>query len=164
MLDDEHEEIFQKMNVLQSLLTNLRYEGKPRLGKNLKDVGKALAFLKEKTKKHFLLEEKVIFPFLETHIPRLNPVLRLFESEHQGFQCQLRNLEVSLKEASKKRVCPESGQSAERIRENGIHMIAFLRYHLQAENGTIYRSSEMDLRPDEIALLKKEIQERSDLQ
>ena len=73
MLEESHEEAFQKTDKFYGILINLRYEGKPSLGKNLREAAGVLKFFHGEHMRHTELEEHVLFPFVKTHVPKNLP-------------------------------------------------------------------------------------------
>ena len=68
--DCEEMVIMTKAEELYTILTHLRYEGKISQGRNGKSAIEAVGSLRGMIQKHRNLQEKVIFPFLITHIPK----------------------------------------------------------------------------------------------
>lgn len=140
-----------KANQLSGILTNLRYEGKLRLGGNLKQAQGVVSFLKRKLAKQFELEEKVLFPFLLRYIPKLEVAVRLLEAEHDEFQSQFKVFQKYLKDISKGRARRE--QISERLREVGMYLVYLLRNHIEAEKMMVYKPLRSNLKKNE----KKEL-------
>src|SRR3989338_4066747 len=91
-----HVEILKKSQQLEDVLTRLRYEGRMSFGRNVKELGALLHFLNEDLKNHVTQEERVLFPYVESHIPKLEPVINLLRSEHQEFKKNLKTFESRL--------------------------------------------------------------------
>ena len=155
-LEKGHAEILRKTDSFRKTLTNLHYEGKPFVGRNLKQTRELTVFLTQEVLRHFKLEEKILFPFLKKHIPKLEPVIRFLEVEHADFRMQLKNFQKSLRRLSKSRGNLDRGEITEKIRDLGIYMIYFLRNHVQAEDGTLYKAVCRDLRADEGRQLQRQ--------
>jgi len=72
-----HREVLIQTDALTQALTNLHYEGKLSLGKNLKQMKKILRFFNGPLKKHMQIEEKIVYPFFETHVPKFESAITL---------------------------------------------------------------------------------------
>ncbi len=147
----QHSEMLKNTNRFQTLLTNLRYEGKPRLGANIQQTRLILKFLESKVIPQFRFEEKSIFPFLRRHIPKLEAALRLLEAEHDEFQSHLKSFQKSFQRFVK--TGQSDGKNSEALKETGTYMVYLLRHHLKAEN-QVYKVMAENLRADEKAEIK----------
>lgn len=156
-LNHKQAEILHRVTQFDHALTDLRYEGKPRLGKNLKRLQETSDSLGQETQKYFKLEEKVLFPFFKRHIPKLEPVICLLELERKGLKDYLRNFQRTLKKASRKNTPAVKSRLMERLRERGVYMAYFLKNHILAESSVVFKKVCADLRPDEIAQLREQI-------
>ncbi|MBI4394882.1 MAG: hemerythrin domain-containing protein [Candidatus Omnitrophica bacterium] len=160
-LEEDHEEILQRTNRLNDILTNLRYEGKPSLGKNLKEVRETIQFFNQEVIQHVKLEDETIFPFLETHIPKLESVIHLLHAEHEGFKRNLKSFESLVKELEKNSSEPNHGKTLEKIRELGTYLVYSIRNHMQAEDESVYKLIDQELRPNEKQELMKRMKKGS---
>ena len=152
-----HRDVLQETNRLYDALTKLRYEGRPSLGRNLKGARKALEFFNQDLSQHVKLEEEILFPFLETHVPKLESVIHLLQAEHRDFKKNLENFEFLLRQFVKRKCKPNCGDVIEKIREIGIYLVYLLRSHAQAESESVYKVIDRELRSDERERLKKQI-------
>lgn len=143
-------EILQGTVRFQNLLVNLRYEGKPRLGNNIRQTAQILGFLKHDVVRRFRFEEKEIYPFLARHIPKLEPALRMLEAEHREFQNKLKSFQRSFDRFTKDG--PSGIKAAGSLRETGTYLTYLLRHHLLLEN-FVYKAAG-ELRADEKAELE----------
>ncbi len=160
-LEENHDEILKKADQLYDALTNLRYEGKVAFGRNINKVEKMLGFFNDRLVPHMKVED-IIFSFLGTHIPRLEPVLRLLEVEHREIKTNLEVLEFLLKELSEEKLEPKRTQTIEKLRDKGIYFIYLLRNHIQVEDDSIFQTSAQELRAQEQKDLLKKIKECSE--
>ena len=157
--NDIHNIAIQKTEHLSDVVTNLRYEGKFSLGKNLKEIQKVIDFFSRHMKKHIQLEEEIIFPFLETHIPKLDSLTRLLCSEHKDFEKNFETLQFQLQTFSKVRTEPERGKAIEKLRDVGVYLAYLLRNHMQQENESVYKAIEKELRRNERKELEHQVAE-----
>lgn len=160
ILENDHTEALEKTRRLQDILTNLRYEGRASLGKNLKQVREALGFLRKEWTRHVDLEEETLFPFLETHLPRLETLLHLLEAEHKDFKKNLKDLQVLLQRIPTEKSFSNHGRIFEKIREQGNYLVYLLRNHIRVETESVYKAVRRDLRPAEKKELKNQIHQR----
>ena len=134
---------------LYRVLNNLHYEGKAMVGKNVNEAREVLLFFRTELAEHVELEDKVLFPFLETHLPKLETLISLLRSEHEDFRRSCQDFELALMElVSERRDATQPG-ILERIRETGIYLVYLLRNHVHVEQEGIYKVAERDLRAEE---------------
>jgi hemerythrin-like domain-containing protein len=158
VLEADHARALRQADHFGKVILHLRFEGIPRLGKNLKDVKQALKFFEKELSEHLELENRGIFPYLETHIPRLEPVIRLFYSDHAGFKENLKRFRTLLRRlAAGKRMALKNTELMENLRETGTCMIYLLKHHLQSESASVYRAIARELRSEEVKDLAKRI-------
>ncbi len=156
VLGQEGEEILESTEALHKALMSLRYEGKVSAGKNIKMAGKAAQILDLKVKQHRDYQEEVVFPFLETHIPKYETRIHFLRSDHheiKEYAQKLRGLLRRLAAKSGKRRSIDNGA----IQETGIYLVGLLRHHLQLEEEGIRKGIEKDLSRSEIADISKKI-------
>lgn len=156
-LGREHAEIFHQVNRFEKSLTYFHYEGKASVGKNLRQIKVLSAFFRRELFRHFIMEERALFPFLERYVPRLEPALCLFRAEHKDFRNQLKYFGGLFRKLKKKAGERSRAKLMEEIRGKGFYMVYFLRSHLQGEDSIVYCALKRDLRPAERTLLQKDI-------
>ena len=154
-LEKDHEETFKNLNGFYEALQNLRFEGKQSMGKNMSEVQKLAGYFKGRIKEHMREEERVLFPFLKSHIPRLEPMIFLLLSEHEDFRNSLRDLAHVLTEFKK------PGRNKERLihglSEKGTYLIFLLRSHMRVESLSLYRVADKELNRSEKKQLIKQL-------
>jgi hemerythrin-like domain-containing protein len=147
ILEKDHKTTFQKLNQFYEVLRKLRYEGKLTLGKNIAEAIELVGYFKRELDGHMCEEEKILFPFLKTHIPRLEPMIYLILSEHEDFRNSLKSLKASLSEFKRhKSVKPGT---IDKICEQGTYLICLLRSHMWVESHSLYRAADKELRLSE---------------
>lgn len=149
LLEDHHTETLQKADHLREIIIRLRYEGKLSLGKNLTRAKETLRFFGQEMSEHMAEEEKTLFPFLETHVPKLEPLILLLRSEHQDFRRNVACFKLLLSELERAKDDLERGRTIEKLKEIGMYLIYLLQSHLQEESEILYRAAEQGLRADE---------------
>ena len=150
----EEKEILDKTDEFHQVLTHLRYEGKVSSGKNVKASLKAVRELGKIIQRHRNLQEKIIFPFLETHIPRQESVIHFLRTDHRDIQKSLLELEMSLRRFLKN---SHEGVQNGILQEMGVYFISFLRHHIGFENKGIHQAMRKELRKDEKLEVKRKI-------
>lgn len=155
LLEREHKTTFHKLNQLYEVLRKLRYEGKLKLGKNIAEINEIVDYFKQELDGHMRDEEKILFPFLQKHIPRLEPMIYLLLSEHEDFRNSIGNLKAALYRA-------RAGASVkpnliDEIGSQGTYLICLLRSHMWAESHSLYKVADKELRLSEKRKLIKQI-------
>ncbi len=147
MFERDHRQTARDLNQFYSVLEKLRFEGKQNLSKNLKHAQEFVSNFKKDFESHMIEEEKILFPFLARHIPKLKPMIGLLNSEHSDFRDSMNKLKSSLSKAQK----PAADRAflIYKINEQFTYLICFLRGHMQVETQVLYRIAEDELRPDE---------------
>ena len=142
-------ESVKRVEKLQEVLGNLRYEGKASLGKNLKQAREMQDFFNEEINHHMWFEEQVVFPFLKNHLPRLEPMIWFLQAEHQDFRINLKTFKSKLEELKKTRGEGARARIVEKIQETGTYLIYLLRNHVRAESEYLYQTADRELRSEE---------------
>ncbi len=158
LLERDHRATFQKLNQFYDALNRLRYEGRMTLGRNMAEIHDLVAYFKRELCGHMKDEEKTLFPFVSSHIPRLEPMVYLLLSEHEDFKSNLQSLEKSIREFKRKKFLKQSALDS--ISEKGTYLICLLRSHMWVESCSLYRAVDKELRSDEKRSLIKRIKER----
>lgn len=156
-LEQSHQETLLKTNGFQEILLKLRYEGKPSVGKNLRDADQVLKFFHGEHSRHMNCEENVIFPFLIIHVPKLEAVIDVLRADHHDFKNKLQLFENLIGELAKDRTDSDRAAILEKIREVGTYMIYLLRSHNQFESVSIHKVMQTELHTDEIEELQNQI-------
>lgn len=157
LLENHHEETLRKADHLKEILIHLQYEGKPSLGKNLRKAGEILEFFQGEVNKHMEEEERILFPFLETHLPRLESLISLLRSEHQNFKRHASCFNFLLDRLEGEKDELEREKLIEKLRETGMYLVYLLQGHLQEESEILYRAAEQQLKSDEKKKLAKQL-------
>jgi hemerythrin-like domain-containing protein len=156
MLERDHEKTNRKLDDFENTLTNLCYEGKVSLGKNLRHGSDALRYFQDNVGFHMKLEEGIVFPFVRICLPKLEPVISLLCSEHQDFRSSLKTLRGYFARLAGAKSLTSRTRCLGLIKEKGTYLIYLLRHHLQAESESVYKAMANELREDE----KKELEKR----
>lgn len=155
----EQQLVFKKLDQLQEFLKNLKYEGKLFQRKNTRAIERILGALKDSYAIHKKIDDEIIFPFLDRHLPRINPFLRLITAERSEFYNILGDCEGLLKKLKKSRSQSEQADVLDQLNEKGIYAIVLIRNHIQMEMESVYKAIDKELRPVErdqlVASLKK---------
>lgn len=138
LFEKNHKTTLENLNRLYDALHRLRYEGKMNTGKNLSEIRTLTAYFKREMIGHMKQEERVLFPFLCTHIPRLQPMLRLLSADHKEFRDGLAGLEKNIKTGK-----------ADLIAEQGTYIVCLLSSHMWVESHSLYKAADKELRLNE---------------
>ena len=150
-------ESLERAERLQEILRNLRYEGKASLGRNLREAEEVRGFFNEELNHYVRFEEEVVFPFLKTHLPRLEPMIWFLQAEHQDFRLNLETFKTRLEELAGSKNEMARLRVLEKIQETGTYLIYLLRNHVRAENEYLYRVADRELRSEEKNRLIRQI-------
>ena len=143
---------------LNDLLTDLQYEGRSSLGKNLKKSERYIQSFERELAKHIEIEEKMLFPFFESHVPRLATALRLLEAEHEAFHSSFHKLKGELQKLTTAKSAADHAKLLHKIHETGTYLVCLLKHHMQMETGSLYRMIERELKAGERKQLKRILQ------
>lgn len=145
----EYQDVLEKLDGLYEATKNLQFEGKLFIGRNRKAIERVIKFLKKKLSWHIALDEKIIFPFLEVHIPKLGPVLNLLRAERNEFKANLENFESLFQQLKNEKNNSGYYKTLEELREKGIYLVCLMRNHICAENESVYKAIDQELHLDE---------------
>ena len=163
LLNEEHQMALDKIECLDTALVGLQFEGKSSVGRNLKQLRSVLGFFQGKLMKHMKLEEQVIFPFLKSHVPKLDSVLGLLCSQHEDFKGNFEDLQLFAGMLSNQ--ISKSGYSKiiRKLREVGTYLIYLLRHHIQLEHQNVYNMINCELSRNEKRELERRVKEKATL-
>lgn len=155
LVELRNEEIFDVLQGFHEALINLRYEGRAALAKNLACIEHLLRFVRRNVIKHVEFEEFAAFPFLKTHIPKLEGVIQLLRSEHEDLVWSCQRFEFLIKEFSASAKTKACGRSLEKLEDAGAYLRHLLQSHMRVESQSIYKMAERELHLQEKQGLKK---------
>ena len=154
--EKEYHDVLGRLDELYEATKNLQFEGKVSSGKNIKVIERVIDYLKKKLFLHIALDEKIIFPFLEAHIPKLTVVLSLLRAERNEFKANLEDFESLFSKLKEEKNDQQYYKLVRDLREKGIYLVCLMRNHIQVENESIYKIIDQELHNDE----KKELLRR----
>ena len=158
-LERAHQKTLKNLNCFSEILRNLRFEGRSQWSKNISRAGKLLLFFENKAVGHMRLEENALFPFLQSHIPRVQPLIDLLLSEHEDFRNSLKEMKQVFGCFKKKKA--DTVQTIHALNAKAAYFTCLLRSHLWAESQVLYSVASKELRPDEKKLLAKKMERRT---
>ena len=144
--EKNHGQTLKELDRLYEFLKRLHYEGKPQRGKNCKEIAAMLSRFEKEITEHLREEEKVLFPFLEKHVPMLQSFIYLLLSEHEDFRNSLEEMKRSLKSL---KYGVDASVTVHRIYQRGIYFICLLRSHMWVESQNLYKTADKELKPEE---------------
>lgn len=138
----------EALEEILDILTRLRENRQFSYEKNLWDLRGACLIFQKKLLRHIEVQEKVVFPFLEVHIPKLEPAIHVLKGEHTMSKEKFRHLILDAL-----RMAEEEGREKtgflERLSGAATSASFFLRRHLELEGMTIQKAMTRHLRRDE---------------
>ena len=155
ILERDHKRTFRNLNRFYEVLKNLRFEGKKNLEKNIGEIRKLIFYFRREIEAHMREEERILFPFLRTHVPRLETMIWLLLSEHEDFRNCLRQLRLSLSEFGK--AGSDKTRLIHGLHEQGTYLVCLLRGHMWLETQSLYRAADKELHRSEKKELIKQI-------
>lgn len=138
---------------LHNALTHLRYESRSYRPKNIKAVREVIQSLEGLLERHRGFQEEIIFPFLESHIPRHEAAIHLLETEHEDIRTNKDKLKSSLQKLSK----ADRNLNDGKIYERGIYLISLVQHHVAFEQRHIRESIHKELHEDETTVITRRV-------
>ncbi|OGZ98737.1 MAG: hypothetical protein A3C07_04610 [Candidatus Sungbacteria bacterium RIFCSPHIGHO2_02_FULL_47_11] len=148
-LRNEKKVVLKNLDQLEKALYSLQYESKISSSEHIKKAEEVMLFLKNKYTAHIKLDDRIIFPFLEKHVPRLTPILLYLKAERGEFQEELKVFEKTLLELKRDNKGALRYGIIERLKDKGIYLICLIRSHIQLEEQGVYESLTRGLKPAE---------------
>ena len=149
LFQEEKAAVFEKLDQLEQALYHLQYEGKVSSSRHIKKADDVMRFLKKTYTAHVDLDERVIFPFLEKHIPRLQSVLLYLRAERREFEDGITVFEKILQDLKKGNNGVIRHRIIDRLKDKGIYLICQMRSHIQLEEQSVYNSIQRELQAGE---------------
>ncbi len=150
LLERDRRSTARVLDCVSDILIGLRYEDRPWFDKNIiKKAKKVLQLLHAELFHHCCVEEKIVFPFAKSHLPKLESVIRFLEAEHQDFKKHVRHLNHLFNHPSNMSAGEESGAWIQKVNEAGNYFIYLLRRHLEVRHENIDKAIDQELREDE---------------
>ncbi|MBI2094713.1 MAG: hemerythrin domain-containing protein [Candidatus Omnitrophica bacterium] len=158
-LKEHHAQIDGEIAKFEESLRELRYSGGGTLPRHIRQLRQAMELFYLRLSRHVALEEQVFFPFMEKYVPRFEPMISFFKSEHESLRKNHEAVASSLKRFSRGRPDLNAGRELERLRGTATYLIYLLRNHAKVEDESIYKSANRDLNADEKAELARRIRD-----
>ena len=155
ILEKDHKKTFRNLNRFHEVLRNLRFEGKQNLRKNISEIREFVSYFKREVEARMREEEKILFPFLQTHVPRLEPMICLLLSEHEDFRNCLNHFRLSLSEFRK--TGSDKTRFIHGLNDQGTYLVCLLRGHMWFETQSLYRAADRELHRNEKKQLIEQI-------
>ena len=159
--EKNHASLATEIDALHFILHMFCHEGRAQFGKNIKRMDDAVRSLQIRLNFVSAYEEKCLFPFINVHIPRFEPLVTLLRSEHADFRRLLKGLSSSLAAFKREKEASRQLKSIQKIREEGMYLICLMRSHLWAETRKMYEALNRELRAEEKEKLALRLQEFS---
>lgn len=156
-LETDHNEILEKIDRLKEAMINLRFEGKVSYGKNIKCVEDLLTVLNARFLKRLKLVEDILYPFIENHIPKLDPILRILRAENKEFKVNLEVMVFLLDQIKGEKIELTQAKLIEQLKDKVTYLMYLLHNHFEVEVESVYKVIKDDLHENEKNLLLKKI-------
>ena len=140
---------------LHKALMHLRYESRSYRPKNIKAVREIVRNMDGILQRHRGFQEEIVFPFLESHIPRHEAAIHLLETEHEDIKTNKDKLKSSLQKLSK----ADRNLNDGKIYERGIYLISLVQHHVAFEQRHIRKSIHKELHADETMVITSRVLE-----
>ena len=160
-LNNTHARALAEADQLEKALTNLQFEGKSSFGRNLKQVCAVCKFLQRDLMRHMQVEERIVFTFIETHLPKLERIIFLFRSEHLDFVRNLKAFKFQLQKLAEGRTESRRGTIIEDIKISGVYLVNLLKSHIYVEDECFCKMVECELSSSEKKILGEQIKGHS---
>jgi hypothetical protein len=149
-----HRQAAEEVSRLHEALLLLRYEGKAAFSKNLKESGKLIVSLVDGLMREMDFEEKVLFPYLKIHLPKLNLTVDILQIEHGDLRRNLLSLSGTFDQLRRRKFGRDTVEKIEALRKRTSYLSYFLQNHAWAETQSVYRLMQKELKNDEKQFLK----------
>lgn len=149
----------KSIHAFEEALTRLRFEGKLRQPSNAREVMQFVDGFSKHVALHAKTEERVLFPFIQERIPRLEPLVSMLALEHQDFRRALRRLNSLLERIIEN---PETaGAAIDPVFREGTLLIFLLNAHLSTQSVFVYKTADRELRSFEKQALMRRFRHAS---
>ena len=145
LIEEGDRQMLRKVEQFRQILARLKYEGEPLLGGNVKRFRGILNFFNSDVMDHILIEEKVLFPFLKFHIPKMEMTIHLLLADHEDFKRDVRVLGKLLTRLERSTTAASRSGIIGSLQETGMHLVYLLRHHVDVESKSIYRDERLIL-------------------
>ena len=161
VFEQNHASLAAEIDALDSILNVFCHEGRAQFGKNIRRLDNAIQRLQTRLDTVIGYEEKCLFPFINVHIPRFQPLIYLLLSEHEDFGKRLKSLARSLAAFKKEKGAARQLKSLRKIKAEGMYLVCLMRSHLWAEAKKMYEAVNRELRAGEKEKLARRLKEFS---
>lgn len=117
------------------------------------DLTRQLRLISRRILPHLAKEESDLYPFLISHVPKLEAVVKYLIGEHEDFRETFAEIQFLLKAYEAKPSQLDREKLILRIQQSGTYLFFLFRNHVRAEREGLFRVVEETLKPEE----KKEV-------
>lgn len=144
-----------KLDEFYKSVSNLQYEGKVSQGRNIREIEMLIQFFNNEIMRHIKIDEQALYPFLSTHIPKLEPILRFLYSEHRELRERMKNYQQLLAGLKSRLSGQDSRDQLSRLKDEGTYLSCLMRNHFQVEQVFIYQAIDRELTASEKVSLSR---------
>jgi len=153
-LEAKHDQYLRHVEQFNTALTHLQYEGLPRRKHNIQRVEKMTRILEKDLLPHMTEDRDIVFPFLAKHVPRLEPVMGVFNGEHDEFLESFEQFKTILSNLHSYDAQPQADQLLTNLHVKGTYLYCLIRNHLYAEHECVVKVISRELQPRELKELE----------
>lgn len=128
-----------QINDLQNVVTSFRFEGGYVSQRNEDRVFQFLDGLAKALGERFDLEEGVVFPYADRHVPQVKALSVIMRSEHENVLSNLKKFKAAVRDLCKKCDQKAGCENIQKVRERGIYLVYLMRDRLIAKNDLFYK-------------------------
>ena len=150
-------EALRRIDDLEDAWSRIRYEGKLSWISNLNRIDLVLKYFHKEFMSHIKLEEDILFPYIQTHIPRLEYMMYSLCADHNDFRRDINLISAGLDEMRRTRTLQNRSAMVQQMNDTVIYLIHLLRHHIAVESKGIFDVITNELTTKEKRLLEKRI-------
>jgi len=136
LLEKDHRDVLPRLRRFKSILLRWQRGGALRAPSEAREVCLFVPPLIAKTVPHFRTEEKIVFPYLKRHAPRLTTRLERIQAEHPALLRELAKLRKAALIFARKSA---SKAAVKRVSRQGLFLARGLHAHIQKEERLMRR-------------------------
>ena len=154
LLVDAHLRVISQLKKLQETSAQLRCGAHKKYP--AEEMRKTLSRLERLTIPHMRLEEEVLYPYLETRIPRLAGPIQILQMEHDDFRKRIGILKGFLSAGKEAGVSSFDSWHAG-VEQACLYIVTLLRNHVFQEDEILFKKARGILTTDESKTLSAKI-------
>lgn len=155
-ITQEQNDVLTQCNEFYQALNNLQYEGRISRTRNMQEIKKAIDMFHQRINPYIRIKETVLFPYLSTHVPKLEPILRFLSAEHVEIKSRFKSFERLFRKVCQNDDPADQQNNFAQLRAEGVYLFCLLRNHFQVQNSGIYLMIDQQLtQTEQLSLNRK---------